>query len=412
MALSIIALPESMSHADNEMFAVISTNLAPLTPNLRIRLVVRIETVYQVGTNVDITLPAQKPDSNGDVRFALNDILKDALKFEYDIPAVGGTVPAKCHHLIRRFVLLAYEISGASQAVTDTLSGGAMNGWFHAFKGGIPNERFAINSYFNAGGWWEQPVPKLPFIEWPAGDILTHIAQDQWAYLFYGYAYPGMAGNQDFYLNVNMTWDDGTTTSFNTAITVIQGAQVWMMPMGYLQLDIPAQEVLSGKLCVAYLVRVAYLDPSPMMYGPTRRYIVDRNQYAYSRQLQYIDGLGVFRQLLLRGAANSVVSVEKKTVAAYTQSNYASYLTESIAHDIEVRNGVRQTSGTITNEETKYYLELLASPLVMVMDAQLGWVKVVVENSTMSQNPNENTKSIVLEYAPAWSNVVVDMISQ
>lgn len=409
MAIYVHNAPVEMAHVGNEIYVTLRTDLPLNTANLRLRLELVVETDYYVGSNEVILLEPRKPDANGRVRFHVHDHLRDFFYRKEDVPTEGGTVAARCNNLIRRWGYRGVELSGTTPAVTDFVPvtpGPVYTTWFYAFNGGISKDLWYLKPYFNTSGWFQTMVP-TPFYDWAVDNVRTGRAQDQWVYLFYGKVFPGMTFTENFYFTVRVNYEDGTFEGFSTTPVAIQAAQVWMMPCGFEQLGIPALETAAGVKCVSYRIRAAYGSGS--IYGPYRTFVVDNGYYEWETELQYVNGLGAFSQLLLRGRPMQETSVESETATAYHELNMEEHMGDTTPYDMVVHNGVSHRTGVLNAQELRKVREMLASRKVMVKDALLGWVPVKTLNVKEKQNPLENVNTVELSYEPDRIDAVVNM---
>lgn len=411
MALSIISLPDSVSHVGNEVTVVIETSLPLSTPNLKVKLGILAELTYDSGVySAPNEIPElwADPDGDGRVRFFIQEHLGDLLDKLLDLPAVGGTTEVRCNHMVRRYKLYALEYSGDPQGVTDVLSTGSIVQERLAQRGGIPKQNFDVRSWFGSAGWAIGQLQN-PFLDWRGRSLRTGRAQDQWVYFNWQDAFsiiPTVTPTR----HVRYVLEDGTSNIFSDTLSVMDKGEVWMIPVGFTQLDLPAKEVLEGQKILKYTVYLTQVVLGmPVYVSEQKDFIVDHQYYEWQTEIQYLNGLGTFCQLLLRGRPEQVTEVDVMESEAYHEKGMATYLGQTHRHATSVRNGVNHASGGLTARELKLMRELLASKKVMVKDSRLGWVPVNILNRKQAQSAIETARVVELEYAPAWDNEVVDM---
>jgi len=211
---------------------------------------------------------------------------------------------------------------------------------------------------------------------------------------------------------VEYTLEDGTTGSISTTLATHQKDEVWMIPAGFAQLGLPAVETSAAQRILKYTVKLQQvIGLSTVLLSEVKEFIVDHQYYEWNTELQYLNGLGTFTQLLLRGRPELETEVEASESAAYHRKGMATYLGDTHRHATTVRNGVNHASGALTKQELRQMRELLGAKKVMVKDAQLGWVPVTILNKKQAQSDLETARTVELQYAAAWGSEVVDMFT-
>lgn len=420
MALTVVDLPDYALHTGNEISVVLETDLALSTPNLKIALALSIELVYGSGTYVLQPAIWLDPDANGQCKFFIERYLADCFERELDIPQENGTTITLCDHVVRRYKMFAAEHSGEPQVVTDDILSGSLTNVRYAFHGGIPVQHFISKSYFGGSGWavnelgWPLPIPfpplpgVPPFMDWRGRTVRTGLTQDQWLYFYW----PTLAGQDTATaeLWVKHYHEDGTDATFMFDDFAVDVHEVWMVPAGRVQLGLDAIEVIAGSPILKYELWVkAMVGIYNLQVSETKTFLVDWEYYEFETEMQYRNGLGTMTQLLLRGRPEKETATKKEEAEAYHQLGMNDYLGNTMVHAVEVKDGVNHASGLLNAAELKQFRELLASTQVMVKDASLGWVKVNVMTSNISDDPLDNVRRVTLEHVPGWQNEVVNM---
>jgi len=411
MSISLISAPAPVCHVGNEMKVVVNTTLPLSTANLKVKLGILVEEVYDSGVysapNVVPELWAD-PDVNGDCVFFIEEYLHDVVDKLLDIPAVGGTAAVKCMHMVRRYKMYAVEYSGDPQTETDYETTGSIVSVRYAQMGGIPKQFFQVRSWFGSAGWAVGQLQN-PFLDWRGKELRTGRTQDQWVYFNWQdpFTFAPMVTPT---LHVEWVLEDGTSNSYQQVQPSMDANSVWMVPVGFSQLGLPAQETLAGQKILKYTVWLyQIIGMTNTLLSEQKAFIVDHQYYEWETEVQYLNGLHTFTQVLLRGRPEAVTEVDAQESEAYHEKGMATYLGETHRHGTDVRNGVNQASGGLTVREEKLMAELLGSKKVMVKDAALGWVPVTIRNRKAARNTLETARTVELEYAAGWSGEVVDM---
>ena len=411
MAISVVTLPDGVSHVGNEMAVVIDTTLPLSTANLKVKLGLLVELVYDSGVYSapnDIPELWADPDVTGRCKFFIDEYLEGVFDKLLNIPAVGGTVEVMCKHMVRRYKMYAVEYGGDPQAPTDYLTTGSIVQERLAQRGGLPKQFFNVRSWFGSAGW---AVGQLgnPFLDWRGRSVRTGRAQDQWVYFNWQDPFSVLLTVTPV-RHVEYMLEDGTSNAFTTTLSTMDKGEVWMLPVGFAQLGLPAVEVTEGQAILKYTVYLSQVVlGSPVLLSEVKEFVVDHQYYEWETEVQYLNGLGTFAQILLRGRPEQVTEVDAQESGAYHEKGMASYLGETHRHGTSVRNGVNHASGLLTARELKLMRELLASKKVMVKDSSLGWVPVEILNRKQAQSAIETARMVELQYAPAWDGEVVDM---
>jgi hypothetical protein len=413
MSISLISLPDLIAHVGNEMVVVVDTNLPLSTANLKVKLGILTELTYGSGVySAPGVIPElwADPDPDGRCRFFIEEYVGDLLDKVLDIPAVGGTAEVRCSHMVRRYKMYAVEFSGDPQTATDFITTGGIVTERKGIRGGIPKQHHLLRSYWGSTGWSILNLGN-PFLDNRGPSLRTGRNQDQWLYHIWQDASSLTTAITPVRV-VEYTLEDGTTGSISTTLATHQKDEVWMIPAGFAQLGLPAVETSAAQRILKYTVKLQQvIGLSTVLLSEVKEFIVDHQYYEWNTELQYLNGLGTFTQLLLRGRPELETEVDASESAAYHRKGMATYLGDTHRHATTVRNGVNHASGALTKQELRQMRELLGAKKVMVKDAQLGWVPVTILNKKQAQSDLETARTVELQYAAAWGSEVVDMFT-
>lgn len=402
MALTVVTVPDDVSHCFNEVKCQIETDLPLSTDNLIIVCVLYVELVYNSGTYTLVAKQWIKPDVNGLASFFWQTQLADCFEKLYTIPVYGSTVPFLVSRQVKRYKLIAGEYSGIPRTVTDYINTGPLTDIRHVQRGGISKQAFQMRPYFTPTGWamgvlgveLPFPLPSLPlippFLDWSGRTITTSRGMDESLYFHFETIAGASTVTAD--VMVEYTLEDLSTTTFvyGTIATVNQ-YEVWYIPAGFEQLGLDAIEILAGQKILNYsvwlrgMVGIFQLD-----FTEKKTYTVENLGTGHFTQIMYANSLGTFSHLLMVGVPKHEPKVSKNESTAYHELGMPTYWAESVNMATEVADNITQATGFVPAAKKKQFQEMLASQCILVRVSALGWVRIKLLTKSLELTPDKN----------------------
>jgi hypothetical protein len=254
-------------------------------PGLGFVCQVWVERAYLSGTFEQVGQELEQPaDAGGRTTFEVQELLE---------PFVAPLVPVPHQPDVQRqdgafcrFFLRYFERTAAGDGTSTTV---ATNYLLH---GGLGYTEAATGTWFN--GYQKQ---RLPFLTWEP--TTKKVLPDQPEYLFFMVPAVNLAG---FSYRLRLRWADGATTDLRVADrTGLLRYEVFCLPAGPVQLDLPAREAAAGQLVVSYTLDV--LDDTGAPLSEARTFVLDRRPCPVRRYFLYANSLGGWNTLVCRGRA-------------------------------------------------------------------------------------------------------------
>lgn len=254
-------------------------------PGLGFVCQVWVERTYLSGTFEPVGQELEQPaDAGGRTTFEVQELLEPFVAPR--LPAVAQTAVQRQDGAFCRFFLRYFERTAAGDGAVTTV---ATNYLLH---GGLDYREAALGTWFSG----YQQV-HLPFLTWEP--VTKKVLPDQPEYLFFMVPRANVAA---FRYRARFTWADGTTTDVVLADRPgLLRYEVFCLPAGPAQLDLPAREAAAGQLVVSYALDV--LDDAGAPLSEVRTYLLDRRPAPVRRYFLYANSLGGWNTLVCRGRA-------------------------------------------------------------------------------------------------------------
>lgn len=399
MSLSVVTTPADLMHCGNEMSCTIHTDLALSTPNLKITIAVLTEQVYGSGTYAVLTTQTLDPDSNGDCQFFINQFLWDCFENAIDLPTIGSDTEYQLVNHIRKYRLMATELSGSPQAPSDYITTGLLAQTRYAVHGGIPEHWNRSRPYFGAGGW--NVALGKRFLDYRGSNPRTRIDEDQWLNWMWqdiGDVFGGIA------VDYMVKWyrSDGTTgESVFLTTSVINKNEAYAFPAGFTQLDLATNETATEKITKYQTwVQILYLG-DPFLLSEIKTWKVDRAYYEILTKIHYRNSLGTIEQFTFRGSGSLNHDIDKGEAKQYTDNSFALSAGSSVIVDINVENGFTLITDALTADEAKQVLDIKASRLCLLQgDDEYLPMRVIANkhNWQLTQNVQQYEVQFIIDY--------------
>lgn len=412
MALTLISGPDLLATGMNEMAVKLHSDVADAV--LYLQLQPQWSDGGTVGVAPFITLGPLDVDADGDATFFIGDYLMDVFGRTVDtLPAASSATPVRLENALREYAWLAVEYTPGTEAATDTLSNVSER---YVLRGGISRMRHRVKPFFAStlASNWHVDLGRT----WLDAQHTTkgiQINQPDWV----GITNPWVlnAATYNAYLHVVCTWADGTeTTHDDLADTVdVDPYTVWAWPCGPDQLGLAALN--TGVALVRYTVRVGVTGGGLIPYASGERaYVIDHNAYRHTTDVMYLNGLGTWTCLRMKGAPVHDTTVDKEQHSRYWENGNALSDGEESTLVQQVAEGVTVSTGYARDRtEAALFKEMCASQYVRVLmsddtEAEPWWAPVVVLTAKSTIDMDSNLNRLVLTYRHAWDDRVPDML--
>jgi hypothetical protein len=261
--------------------------LDPTTkPGLGFVCQVWVEREYLSGTFEPVGQELEQPaDAAGRTTFEVQELLEPFVAPV--VPAVGQVAVQRQDGAFCRFFLRYFERTALGDGAVTTVNTN------YLLTGGLDYWEAAVGTWFNG---YQQT--HLPFLTWEP--VVKKVLPDQPEHLFFMLVTPNVAA---FRYRARLTWADGTTTEELLAARAgLLRYEVFCLPAGPLQLDLPSREALAGQLVVSYVLDV--LDDAGQALSEARTFVLDRRPCPVRRYFLYTNSLGGWNTLVCRGRAS------------------------------------------------------------------------------------------------------------
>lgn len=261
--------------------------LDPTTkPGLGFVCQVWVERTYLSGTFDLVGQALEQPaDADGRTTFEVQELLEPFVAPQ--LPAVGQAAVQRQDGAFCRFFLRWFERTDAGDGVVTTVTTN------YLLHGGLDYWEAAVGTWFSG---YQQT--RLPFLTWEP--VVKKVLPDQPEYLFFMVPRANVAA---FRYRARLTWADGTTTEEVLADRAgLLRYEVFCLPAGPLQLDLPSREARAGQLVVSYALDV--LDAAGQALSEARTFVLDRRPCPVRRYFLYANSLGGWNTLVCRGRAS------------------------------------------------------------------------------------------------------------
>lgn len=410
MALTVITLPDDVSHCFNEVKCQIETDLPLSTDNLIIACALWVELVYNSGTYTVVHTQWIKPDANGVASFFWQTWLADCFEKLYTIPTYGGTTPFLVSRQAKRYYMMAAEHSGIPRVVTDDILTGPLTNVRYAHRGGISKQAFQQRPYFGATGWAQGvlgvplpfPFPSLPmvppFMDWMGRNTTTHRGIDESLY----FHWEGLAGAVTVAADimVEYTLEDLSVNTFVFDTITVNQFETWYIPAGFEQLGLVAIQTLAGQNILTYSVYMkGVIGIYTLELTERKTFLMQYIDTGYFTELMYANSLGTFSHLLMVGVPKHEPKVSKNESPAYHELGMPTYLAESVNMATEVADTITQATGYVSPSKKRQFQEMIASRCVMIRVRALGWVRITILTKSIEFVPEKNLHRADISFA-------------
>jgi hypothetical protein len=254
-------------------------------PGLAFVAQVWIEQEYLSGDFVQVGQELEQPAQlDGRCTFEVQELLEPYV--EPLVPAVGQTTVLRLEGTFRRFLLKWFERTDVGDSAITSVDTN------YLVHGGLGYVEAAASTWFTTF----QPR-QLPFLTWEP--LVKKVLPDQPEYLYF--MVHGTTTTQ-FRVRLRATFADGRQVEeFLATRTDVARYEIFSVPAGPVQLDVPAREAAAGQLLVRYLLDV--VDEKGQLLSETRTYELDRRPCAVRRYFLYANSLGGWNTLVCRGRA-------------------------------------------------------------------------------------------------------------
>jgi hypothetical protein len=254
-------------------------------PGLGFVCQVWVERGYLSGTFEPIGQELEQPaDAGGRTTFEVQELLEPFVAPL--LPAVGQAAVQRQDGAFCRFFLRYFERTAAGDGASTTVDTN------YLLHGGLGYAEAAQGTWFST-----YQKQRLPFLTWEP--VIKKVLPDQPEYLFFMMPRPNVAA---FRYRARLAWANGTTTEVVLAERPdVLRCEVFCLPAGPAQLDLPAREAAAGQLVVSYVLDV--LDEAGAPLSEARTYLLDRRPCPVRRYFLYANSLGGWNTLVCRGRA-------------------------------------------------------------------------------------------------------------
>jgi hypothetical protein len=252
-------------------------------PGLGFVCQVWVERTYLSGTFEQVGQELEQPaDAQGRTTFEVQELLEPFVAPL--LPAVGQAAVQRQDGAFCRFFLRYFERTALGDGAITTVETN------YLLHGGLGYTEAARGTWFRT----YQPQ-QLPFLTWEP--VVKKMLPDQPEYLFF---LVPRANVDSFRYRARLTWVDGSTTEELLADRAdLRRYEVFCLPAGPAQLDLPSREARAGQLVVSYALDV--LDEVGAPLSETRTYVLDRRPCPVRRYFLYANSLGGWNTLVCRG---------------------------------------------------------------------------------------------------------------
>lgn len=244
-----------------------------------------VERVYLSGTFEPVGQELEQPaDAAGCTTFEVQELLEPFVALLP--PALGQAAVQRQDGAFCRFFLRYFERTADGDGAITTVNTN------YLLRGGLDYWEAAVGTWFSG-----YQAANLPFLTWEP--VVKKVLPDQPEYLFFMVP---RANVNSFRYFARLTWADGSTTDVLLADrTDVLRYEVFCLPAGPAQLDLPAREAAAGQLVVRYTLDV--LDEVGAPLSEVRTYLLDRRPAPVRRYFLYANSLGGWNTLVCRGRA-------------------------------------------------------------------------------------------------------------
>ncbi len=412
MSLSVVSVPDTVSHCGNEISCELQTSLPITTANLRIVCYLQVEVNYGSGTFDIITSQTLTPDTNGRCKFYWNRHLWDTFANNFDLPTYQGTSEFLLEHFVKKYVLWAVELSGDPQTTTDLLNSSPFSDVRYAVRGSIPPHRLKTRSFFGVSGWNLLDVSSgglgKAFLDWRGSNPRTRLSSDQWLYWFW--QDPGsVLGAIPVQYRVKYYRSDGQCNEFTFLTTpTVNVYECYGFPAGFAQLGLSSYETSTHKITKYETVVAVQVLGNWVELSERKLWEVDRSYRENHGHISYLNSLGVVCQFQTLGAPTLGMAVSKDEHPRHFDQSQDLQNGESLVTMVEVQDSPVVTTGVLTFAEAKQYRELIASRKVMVNDRHGQFIPLRVKSRKVDIRLQENLYDYTLDISYDYTSEAPD----
>lgn len=314
--------------------------------NYRIIVEVFVETADS--TYDSIAIVEAIPDADGMAVFDFAEDIHKAIVGTLatpPLPSVDNVDVIKSDVIRQHLVRYREDYDGVTPSWT-------VAGYKRTLCGGIEKQLFADAGFFSSFG------ADNSILSWyPSGKT---VSLDQPEYLPY-YNYHDTI--KSIYLEVVLVDEDGNTTTvdkFYTPTIFADPESIYLIPVGYNQLELSNEGVAVKK----YIVRVAEKPETPTPDPPTyfsqaRIYYVDDNYYHDKRYITYLNSFCLPETLRCLGVQDKTLNIERQISDNILPVEYQALESETQQHDHLYQNEYTYRSGYLSKAEVDALQELL-----------------------------------------------------
>lgn len=265
-------------------------------PGLSFVAQVWVEPEYLSGDFVQVGQDMEQPAlADGRTTFEVQELLEPYV--EPLLPAVGQVDVLRLEGTFRRFLLKWFERTDLGDSAVTSVDTN------YLVHGGLGYEAAAAATWFTTF----QPR-QLPFLTWEP--LVKKVLPDQPEYLYFMVQ---SATATQFRVRLRTHFADGRLLEEVLAMrTDLARYEIFSVPAGPGQLNVPAREAEAGQQLVSYQLDV--VDESGQLLSETRTYELDHRPCPVRRYFLYANSLGGWNTLVCRGRAAQDLAI--KTTAS------------------------------------------------------------------------------------------------
>lgn len=400
MALTLISGPDVLTTAANEIAIKVNTDVA----GARLQCILAFESAPGSGSFTELVNMWADPNDDGDCTFYVNDVAKSSFKGLYDaVPSTPVATVTTTDYCMKAWRWAVWEHSGTPATVTDTVDIGTANRY--SLRGGIAKLRHKQMPWFDTlpDGWFysggAMPLDHLGTRAYIGMADIAMIPVFIW-----------VSSGSGWFLRVVCTWSDGSTSTHDALVTsfsVVQNGVV-LIPVGPENLGLSALAP-TGENLISYTVQAKHPSGGVALHG-LRTYVIDHNAYRTTNTLVYVNALGAWTYLHLRGRLIRSTDAEKAQYEKYWNNDSA--LSDGMSETVVERVTESRTiaSGYArTKREHQLYAELTVSPRIYLKEGD-DLIPVTCKGVKWAHDMDANLSRADVELEVAYDDQVPDML--
>lgn len=392
MAITVIKAPQYIVPVKNDVWVEVETSLVGGKFQIRIQwwnlLVPHITTsIYSI-------------DGNNRAKFNLKPILMAAGNPDFplvaDVPTYNQATATNIFGAIKDWHMYIDELdsSGALVSTVDILNNKVV-------LAGLSYEKFTNSNAYAAligtGTTFRKFLTNRP--------LTKKVLRDQQEFLYYLHTDTHFGDGISMSIKATLYWTDGSTPTVVTKFTpTISLGNMYLIPAGFGQLNLAADEASAGKTIAKYEVYLYSTTPSAGNVTNVYTYEVDQVVCTDSRYFLFLNSLGGMDTIHCRVVEEYQVAVETTRVERSIPDGYAVSDGQFFELDKKVTRKFKVTTGLLSKAERLYLRELfLSSKVLEITDSQ--YLPVILNNNSVQLHKGPaDMQSITFDYEYAFDD--------